>query len=171
MSVLDLSSPVVQTFYRETILAHTLRTVQHEPEKPSNWSRPSETTQCYGEDCPDCSALNEFLLDPQCQSRTFSELKSPWHFYSRACRKCDSSTDESTKPITVVVTKTLKAFEREPQEMARARGSVAQKTYHRLPQQQLKRCLGEEGYLKVMTLQAVKIMTEQLQVVMVTRCL
>ena len=95
------------------------------------------------------------MLDPQNQSRTFSELNDPEHLYYRVSSMCDSSIDTSVSPAVVVVTKTRKTFEESHKEWEK-RVAAAQKAYYLLPQQQLKQCLGE-GYDEIMTLQTIKL--------------
>ncbi|MCJ1391367.1 hypothetical protein MMC18_004230 [Xylographa bjoerkii] len=142
-------------FYKSTMTTYIKRVVQKEPEKPSDWARPNEKAHCYASTCPDCQSLQEFLMDPEEESRSFVLSKDPWHLTSYVPRHFKQSTDKLQTPPVLIVTKTLQEWEESHSEWL-IRASNLRKTFEQLPSEKLKQCLAEQ-YDVIMDLRVVKL--------------
>ena len=156
--IVDLCPLNARQFYNVMITTYITRVVQKEPEKPSDWARPDEKRKCYDSECTSCPGLQEFLMDPKEKSRRFVLHKDHWHLNYISGDYCETSLDESQKPATLTVTKTLKAWEANHSKWQK-RASDAQETFRQLPQEELKQCLAED-YNALMDLRMVKIKDE-----------
>ncbi|KUJ07307.1 uncharacterized protein LY89DRAFT_362851 [Mollisia scopiformis] len=153
--VVDRRSPDACRFYQSMMAIYITQVVQKEPEKPKDWSRPSERQKCYRENCSGCQLLHDFLMDPREESHRFVLAKDDfWHLRHSVPAHCKISSDELQNPPVLIVNKTLKGWE-ENHTKWQNRASEAQKTFKRFPQAELKQCLAEK-YDATMDLRIVK---------------
>lgn len=149
-------------FYRSMILTYMTRIVQQEPKKPSDWARLDEKIRCWDdeEECLGCRSLEDFFRNPNEKSGEFvmtdgwKRLKYsvPW--------QTEELIDESQTLTVLNVTKTLQRWENDHENWERRAGR-AQETLKRLPQDDLKHCLGQEEYDALMDLRPVKFPRRQ----------
>lgn len=153
LQVVDKSSTEACKFYQTMMTTYIMRSVQKEPEKPKDWSRPDEEIgNCYTRSCVDCAVIKEFLMDPEKQSHEFDSLEVADHFYYKTIGSC---TRRRKGPSKLTVTKTTKAWEKAHTEWER-HASATQAAFQSFPQAELKQCLGIH-YEAIMDLRVVKV--------------
>ena len=158
MPIMDLCSVETSQVFQSMMMTYMTRVVQKEPAKPSDWARPNEYQKCYRSDCAECKLLQEFLMDPEEESRSFILGSESWHQESSVPWQCKKSIDNSRNPRVLIVTKTLKRWEEEHSEWQK-RASKVQESFRQLPQKELQQCLGE-SYDAIMDLRMVKLQDE-----------
>lgn len=148
-------------FYRSMITTYIIRVVRQEPKKPSDWARLDEKIRCYekNDECPHCRLLEEFFQNPDEESRKFVMTDDSKHMQYSMPWQTEKSIDESQTPPVLIVTKTLQRWENDHEYWLR-QANRAQETLKRLPQDDLKRCLGQEEYDALMDLRPVKVSKE-----------
>lgn len=163
MDILDLDSSESSGFYQSILVTYISRTVQQEPEKPTDWSRPKDH-ECYRSNCTICPELREFLLDPAKESHSFvmpEDMRDSWHFEYAILNRCTRKTDETQKPRVTIVRKTLKRWEEEHRGWEK-RASKAQATLKEFPEEKMKQCLAGKKD-DIMDLRMVKTQNEGLE--------
>lgn len=152
ISVTDTRFNEAKSCIRSLITLYIIRTVGHEPKKPTDWTRLEEMSTCDGDD--DCLKMNTLLKDPEASYHAlgygrFYVMESHFHLF-----KYFDVEMQGCKPVGV--TKTNKWWEEQhPQWQTRTEKVL--KTIKQLPQDRLKECFGDE-YDGVMDLKMVKIM-------------
>ena len=156
-------------FYRSMILTYMIRIVQQEPKKPSDWARLDEKIRCWAnkKGCPDCRSLEEFFHNSNEESCRFVMTDDSKHLEYSVPWQTKKSIDKSQTPPVLIVTKTLQRWESDHENWQR-RAKRAQETFKRLPQDDLKRCLGQEEYDALMDLRLLKIPKETISTATIT---
>ncbi|KAL8820946.1 MAG: hypothetical protein Q9223_000934 [Gallowayella weberi] len=154
--VADTSFNEAQTCIRALITLYIIRTVGHEPKKPTDWTRLEE--MYTGSHDNDISRTNTFLKDPETSyyalgNESIYDLKFSFHDF----KYFDFEQKGYWGPIAGV-TKTNKWWE-EQYSNWQSRGEGALGAIKTLPQDRLKECLGDE-YDMVMDLRMVKIVDD-----------
>ncbi|KAL9005009.1 MAG: hypothetical protein Q9188_002190 [Gyalolechia gomerana] len=157
LTVVDVSCTEAQECIQSLVEIHITRAVGQEPRKPSNWARPEETEpKCYRQ-CDGCSKMEAFLMDPKLQHYTLSS-NDLYHLENQHYGFKYFKVERDRKDDTIAVTKTTKWWEEQHQNWE-TRSSGALKTLQKLPQAELKSCLGHR-YDEIMDLRMVKIIDE-----------
>ena len=143
--IVNLCPLDARQFYKSMITTYIMRVVGKEPEKPSDWARPNENETVKCSDCTSCQMLQEFLMDPGEESRTFTVTKEKeWHFQIHSIpSECNKAKDESQKLPTWTVTKTCRYWEANHNKWKKD-ASETQRELRQLPEEALKQCLADE---------------------------
>ncbi|KAL8731000.1 MAG: hypothetical protein Q9166_003651 [cf. Caloplaca sp. 2 TL-2023] len=154
--VSDTSFNEAQSCIRSLIALYIIRTVGHEPKKPTNWTRLEEMSTCSHAGDDDCSKMNTFLKDPEASYHALGDgnyyLQSHFHNF----KYFDVEKKQTWNPVGV--TKTNKWWEEQhPKWQSRAEKVLG--AIKKLPQDTLTECLRDE-YDWVMDLRMVKLVDD-----------
>ncbi|KAL8943294.1 MAG: hypothetical protein Q9211_001041 [Gyalolechia sp. 1 TL-2023] len=153
LTAVDGLSSEAQECIQSLIEVYITQVVGHEPRKPTDWARPEEV-KCNCS-CKNCSKMETFLRDPELQHYTLP--KDPYHLQYRYDWFKYFKVDEAER-TPIAVTKTMKRWEEQHREWE-SRASTTLKVLQKLPQAELKDCLGCR-YDGVMNLRMVKIIDD-----------
>ena len=154
--VANASSVEAQSRIGSLITLYIIRTVGHEPKKPTDWSRPEEMTTC-SRGCDYCLKMNTFLRDPEVSYYALRE--SDYHLYHHFHQFQYFDEDKRSGAwMSVGVTKTNKWWE-EQHPKWQARAEAVLDAIKKLPQDRLKEFLGSE-YDGIMDLRMVRIVND-----------
>lgn len=156
LTAVDVFSTEAQKCVLSLIEIFITQTVGQEPGKPNDWARPLETAKKCQSDCDNCRSMNEFLRDPQRQNFTLPPRERfSYHLEGQFDYFRYFDVEEKVKDNLTAVTKTTKWWEEQHQSWEK-RASDAIKTLQKLPQEELKACLGTK-FDEIMDLRMVKI--------------
>ncbi|KAL8924487.1 MAG: hypothetical protein Q9172_002652 [Xanthocarpia lactea] len=150
------SSIEAQSCMRSLITLYIIRTVGHEPKKPTDWTRLEEVTTCFRR-CDHCLKMNTFLKDPEVSYYALAD--ADYHLQSQF--KDFRYFDEDKRTGTwfpVGVTKTNKWWE-EQHPKWQTRAEAVLQAIKKLPQDRLKEFLGSE-YDGIMDLKMVRVVDD-----------
>ena len=102
-------NPICQSLYQSVLRSCVLRYVGKRPQPPTHWKR--NPVRCG---CVDCRSLNRFLTDPQQSVGRFSVATNRRaHLHGQLHGgDCTHETQRTGRPYTLVVTKTMRAYEK-----------------------------------------------------------
>ncbi|KAL8907098.1 MAG: hypothetical protein Q9171_006003 [Xanthocarpia ochracea] len=154
--VADTSSIEAQSCLHSLIILYIIRTVRHEPKKPTDWTRLEEMAICSS-GCDHCSKMNTFLKDPEVSYYALHEGDHHLQYQFHHFQYFDEDTRRGAW-MPVGVTKTNKWWEvQHPKWQTRAEAVL--QAIKKLPQDRLKECLGSQ-YNGIMDLRMVRIVDD-----------
>lgn len=155
MPVADTSFNEAQSCIRSLIALYIIRTVGHEPKKPTNWTRLEEMSTCSCA-CDRCSKMNTFLKDPEASYHALGNRDYHLQYQFHDFKYFDVEKKQTWNPVGV--TKTNRWWEEQhPKWQSRAEKVLG--AMKKLPQDRLKEYLRDE-YDWVMDLRMVKIVDD-----------